>query len=296
MTHIPVLLNEVIGFLNLKDNGIYVDATLGEGGHSLNILENSGKEIKIIGIDKDLEVLNIAKERLKKFKDRVFIVKDNFKNIDKILKEMKVEKIDGILFDLGVSSFQLESKDRGFSFKYNSSLDMRMDKSQDLVAKDLVNKLPEKDIEEIIKVFGEERFSRRIAENICKERKKKEIETTFELVEVIHSSLPKKFWYKRIHPATKTFQSLRIVVNDELGNLQEALKKALNFMNESSRICIISFHSLEDRIVKRFFNEYSKTENQILKIITKKPVVPSYEEVFSNPRCRSSKLRVAERV
>jgi 16S rRNA (cytosine1402-N4)-methyltransferase len=296
MTHIPVLLNEVIKFLNLKNNGIYVDATLGEGGHTLNILENTDEKVKVIGIDRDKEVLNVAKERLKRFKDRVFIVNDNFKNIDKILKEMKIEKIDGVLFDLGVSSFQLDSKDRGFSFRYNSILDMRMDKRQSLKAEDLVNKLPYKELEEVIRLFGEERFSREIAKNICLERKKKEIKTTFELVEIINKSIPEKFKYKKIHPATKTFQGLRIAVNDELNSLKESLNKVVNFMNPGARLCIISFHSLEDRIVKRFFNEKSKLKNQILKIITKKPIIPSDTEIFSNLRSRSAKLRVAERI
>jgi len=296
MTHIPVLLNEVIKFLNLKNNGIYVDATLGEGGHTLNILENTDEKVKVIGIDRDKEVLNVAKERLKRFKDRVFIVNDNFKNIDKILKEMKIEKIDGVLFDLGVSSFQLDSKDRGFSFRYNSILDMRMDKRQSLKAEDLVNKLPYKELEEVIRLFGEERFSREIAKNICLERKKKEIKTTFELVEIINKSIPEKFKYKKIHPATKTFQGLRIAVNDELNSLKESLNKVVNFMNPGARLCIISFHSLEDRIVKRFFNEKSKVKNQILKIITKKPIIPSDTEIFSNLRSRSAKLRVAERI
>lgn len=296
MTHIPVLLNEVIKFLNLKNNGIYVDATLGEGGHTLNILENTDEKVKVIGIDRDKEVLNVAKERLKRFKDRVFIVNDNFKNIDKILKEMKIEKIDGVLFDLGVSSFQMDSKDRGFSFRYNSILDMRMDKRQSLKAEDLVNKLPYKELEEVIRLFGEERFSREIAKNICLERKKKEIKTTFELVEIINKSIPEKFKYKKIHPATKTFQGLRIAVNDELNSLKESLNKVVNFMNPGARLCIISFHSLEDRIVKRFFNEKSKVKNQILKIITKKPIIPSDTEIFSNLRSRSAKLRVAERI
>jgi len=296
MTHIPVLLNEVIKFLNLKNNGIYVDATLGEGGHTLNILENTDEKVKVIGIDRDKEVLNVAKERLKRFKDRVFIVNDNFKNIDKILKEMKIEKIDGVLFDLGVSSFQMDSKDRGFSFRYNSILDMRMDKRQSLKAEDLVNKLPYKELEEVIRLFGEERFSRKIAKNICLERKKKEIKTTFELVEIINKSIPEKFKYKKIHPATKTFQGLRIAVNDELNSLKESLNKVVNFMNPGARLCIISFHSLEDRIVKRFFNEKSKVKNQILKIITKKPIIPSDTEIFSNLRSRSAKLRVAERI
>lgn len=294
MSHVPVLLNETISFLAPKKNGIYVDATLGEGGHATRILESS--DVKVIGIEKDEEILEVAKKNLLKFKNKVVTVNDNFKNIDKILTKENIEEIDGAIFDLGVSSFQIDSRERGFSFKYDANLDMRMSKEQKITAFDVVNKLSCSDIERIIRTLGEERFSKEISRNICRERRNKEIKTTSELVRIINNSIPNKYKHRRIHPATRTFQALRIIVNDELNSLREVLEKIIGFLKPQGRLCVISFHSLEDRIIKHFFLRNAKTERPVLRIITKKPVTAGTAELKNNPRSRSAKLRVAEKI
>lgn len=296
MSHVPVLLAEVVNFLNCKPDCLYLDATLGEAGHTLGILERTQYKARIIGLDSDEEILKIAEEKLGAYKDKVTVVNGNFRDLDKMLKENGISKIDGALFDLGVSSFELESKDRGFSFRYDSKLDMRMDRRKGYSAFNLVNELPCEDLERIFRSYGEERFSKSIARNIERERQKKEIMTTFELVEVIKKSVPEVYKHKKIHFATRTFQALRIIVNDELNSLREALEKTADFLNTGARICVISFHSLEDRIVKNYFKEQAKPEIGKFKIITKKPVTPSEDEMKVNSRSRSAKLRVAERI
>lgn len=293
MEHYPVLHREVLKFFkeNITD-GIIVDATVGGGGHSKILLENL-PNIFIIGIDKDDEALKKANEKLKKFKGRYKLVKSPFKDIDKVLKDLKISQISGCLFDFGVSIFQLK-EDRGFSFQREEFLDMRMDKSQDLTAYYVVNYYQLKDLEEILKNYGEEKFYKKIAKGIVERRKKKKIETTKELSDLIFNLYPKPLRHKKIHPATKTFQAIRIEVNKELDEIKEALPKAIDILDNGGIIQTISFHSLEDRIVKNIFKEQKKLKK--LEILTKKPIIPSIDEIRENPPSRSAKLRVGKRV
>ena len=293
MEHYPVLHREVLKFFkeNITD-GIIVDATVGGGGHSKILLENL-PNIFIIGIDKDDEALKKANEKLKKFKGRYKLVKSPFKDIDKVLENLKISQISGCLFDFGVSIFQLK-EDRGFSFQREEFLDMRMDKSQDLTAYYVVNYYQLKDLEEILKNYGEEKFYKKIAKGIVERRKKKKIETTKELSDLIFNLYPKPLRHKKIHPATKTFQAIRIEVNKELDEIKEALPKAIDILDNGGIIQTISFHSLEDRIVKNIFKEQKKLKK--LEILTKKPIIPSIDEIRENPPSRSAKLRVGKRV
>lgn len=306
--HTPVLLNEVIEGLNIKEDGIYVDGTLGGAGHSIEIVKRltSGK---LVGIDQDMNAINKAKEILKNHLDRVIFVHDNYANIEQILKDLNIERVDGILLDIGVSSHQLDEDERGFSYNKDARLDMRMDTSRDFTAWDVVNKYSKEDLERIIKDYGEERWARRIAEFIVESRKNKSIDTTLELVEIIKKAIPKKARATGHHPAKKTFQAIRIEVNNELGVLEDSIPKMARLLNKGGRLCIITFHSLEDRIVKKAFLDLSKdcicppelpicTCNKVkeVEIITRKPIVPSKYEIESNPRSRSSKLRIVERV
>ncbi|MEK7142276.1 MAG: 16S rRNA (cytosine(1402)-N(4))-methyltransferase RsmH [Patescibacteria group bacterium] len=295
--HIPVLLKESIEQLNPKAGDTIVDGTINGGGHSEEILKIIGNNGMLVGIDQDDEVLNKLRE---KWKDRknVLLVKGNFRNMDKVLETLKIEKVNGVLLDIGVSSSQIDESGRGFSFKKDEPLLMTMktDVGEDeLTAKEIVNNWGEKELADAIWQYGEERFSRRIAKNIARRREIKPIETTFELVDVIRESVPGVYRNShRINCATRTFQALRIEVNDELGALKEGLEKATDRLADGGRLAVISFHSLEDRIVKNYFKEMSaKGEG---KIITKKPIVPTEEEIKNNSRSRSAKLRLMEKI
>jgi 16S rRNA (cytosine1402-N4)-methyltransferase len=290
--HIPVLLEETVNLLTSNGGKIYVDATIGLGGHSYEILKRNSN-VYLIGIDKDPNALEIAEERLKDFEGRFALYQADYKDIDEVLKAEGIDKVDGILMDLGVSMLQLKTPERGFSFNEDAPLDMRMNPEQKLTAYDVVNKYKEKDLARIIKEYGEERFAYRIAKAIAEYRRKKPIETTKELAEIVERAVPKGF-YKKIHPATKTFQAIRIEVNKELEHLKEALIKLPTLLNPGGRIAVISFHSLEDRIVKHTLRYFEKEGT--LKVLTKKPITPSEEEIKRNPASRSAKLRVAEKI
>lgn len=316
--HIPVLLNEVISGLEIKPNGIYVDLTLGGAGHSSEIAKKLSNGI-LIGFDKDVEaisestkklsnVIKISKDGLPKAGEALLINKD-FKLAPEILKSLGIESVDGILIDLGVSSHQIDTPSRGFSFKTRGDLDMRMDQSQNLTAKKLVNELSEEQLKKIFWEFGEEEFASKIAKNIVKERQNGPIETTLQLNEIVENVLPKKVVFSRGGAAKKVFQALRIAVNGELDNLKETLENLIEMLKPGGKICIISFHSLEDRIVKTVFKEKSLgcvcppsfpkcVCNHIpsIKIITKKPIVASEQELKQNSRSASAKLRIAEKI
>ena len=301
--HIPVLTKEVLHYLNFKKGGgVYIDCTLGGGGHSKAILKNIYPDGLLIGIDQDIEAIEAAKVELKNFLGKVKLVKGNFKNLEDILSDLKLEAVSGIIFDLGVSSHQLKEKERGFSFREDSHLDMRMDQTQKFDASILINRYTEKELIGVFERYGEERLSKRIARLIVTERQKKPITTTRQLADLVIRALPKtkkrKKW--RIHPATRVFQAIRIEVNQELKTLEKGLNQAINVLDDKGRICVISYHSLEDRIVKTLFKEVKREgiaqKNYGLKILTKKPIRPSSEEVKKNPKARSAKLRVAEKI
>jgi 16S rRNA (cytosine1402-N4)-methyltransferase len=292
--HRPVMAKEVLYWLNPKVGGVYVDCTLGAGGHTQALLEKTNGQVKIVGIDWDEEALKIAREQLGDYKEQIILIKENFKNLLQILKKEKIEKVDGILYDLGVSSMQLDTPERGFSFRYLAPLDMRMDTGQKLTASHLVNQLPEKELEDIFFRLGEERWARRVAKFIIQERKNHPLRTTRELVEITRKAIPAEVRRKRrIHFATKIFQALRIRVNAELENLKSSLEVSFDLLWRGGRICIISYHSLEDRIVKE---EFKKREKKKINILTKKVIKPSFQEIKTNPRARSAKMRVGERI
>lgn len=288
--HIPVLQKEVIEFLDPKANENFIDCTLGLAGHTLAILEKTAPQGKVLGIEWDRELYNQLKEKCLRWnlEERLILVNDSYLNLKEIVERENFRNIQGILFDLGLSSWHLEESQRGFSFLRDEPLDMRYSLKSSLTAEKILNDWPETKIEEILREYGQERFARRIAREIVAARKIKPIETTFQLVEIIKKAVPRNYERGRIHPATRTFQALRIKVNDELNNLEKALPQALEVLEKGGRLVVISFHSLEDRIVKNFFR-------QNLKILTKKPVRPSLEEIKLNPRCRPAKLRVAEK-
>ena len=304
--HKPVMLSECIEGLNIKPDGIYVDGTLGGAGHSKEIAKILSKDGLLIGIDRDDDALKAAKENLKEFQNVKF-VKDNHDNIKQILEDLKIEKVDGILLDLGVSSYQLDERNRGFSYLGENELDMRMDKTQELTAQKVVNTYSEEKLANIIYEYGEERFSRQIAKNICEERKQKEIVTTKQLVEIIEKSIPKSKQNDG-HPAKRTFQAIRIEVNNEIKPLYNTRLNCIKCLNSKGRLCVITFHSLEDRAVKKAMLEAkgkctcpsdlpycvcgAKSEG---KIITKKPIVASKEEQEENSRSKSAKLRIFEK-
>ncbi len=291
--HVPVMVAEVIEHLNLAPGKLIIDATLGGGGHSLEVLKRIGPSGKLIGIDRDQFALERAKERLSQYAGQCQFIHGNFKDIDKITSDLNIRKVDGILIDLGVSSMQLEDPERGFSFLTDGPLDMRMDKDSYISAYDLVNNLNEEELSHLLWNFGEERFHNRIARFLVKERERHPIVSTLELSSIVCRAMPARFRHQRIHPATRTFQAVRIAVNRELEALQEAIAKAVELLDKNGRICIISFHSLEDRIVKHTFKGL---ESQgLINIITPKPLIPSDEEVRQNSASRSSKLRAAER-
>ena len=302
--HIPVLLEECIKGLNIKKDGIYVDGTLGGAGHSLQIakrLQNTGK---LIGIDRDETAIQKAKDTLKDF-NNVIYVQDNHDNIKEILKKLNIEKVDGILLDLGVSSYQIDEETRGFSYIKTTPMDMRMDKNQDLTAEVVINTYSEEKLAEIIYKYGEEKFSRQIAKKICEYRKNKKIETTTELVEIIEKCVPHQ---KQGHPAKRTFQAIRIEVNNEIEPLYNTVMNSIDCLNSGGRLCIITFHSLEDRAVKQAYTDclgrctcppdlpYCVCGKKAKgKVITKKPILPTEEEMNKNTRSKSAKLRIFEK-
>jgi 16S rRNA (cytosine1402-N4)-methyltransferase len=306
--HVPVLLRECIEGLAIKPDGIYVDGTLGRAGHSLEIVRRLAQG-KLIGIDRDETAIKQAGELLKEYEDRAILVRGNFKDIGPILDGLGIDKVDGMLFDLGVSSPQLDEAERGFSYMTDAPLDMRMDRQAALSAYDIVNDWPEADLRKILWEYGEERYAGPIASKIIKKRAIKSIETTLELTGIIREAMPAKALREKQHPAKRTFQAIRIAVNDELGAVREMLETAPDRLKAGGRLCVISFHSLEDRLVK---NAITKRENgctcpkdfpvcicgfkPTLKAVTKKPVTPSEDESGGNPRARSAKLRIAERL
>ncbi|MBS4803944.1 MAG: 16S rRNA (cytosine(1402)-N(4))-methyltransferase RsmH [Clostridium sp.] len=306
--HVSVLLNECIEGLNIKENGIYVDGTLGGGGHSLEILKNLSSEGLLIGIDQDRDALKAAGIRLQDFSN-VKYVHSNFYNIDKVLSDLEIEKIDGMLMDLGVSSYQLDTGDRGFSYMQDAELDMRMNRENDLSAYEVVNDYSEEEIYRIIRDYGEEKFAKRIARFIVERREEEPIKTTLELVEIIKAAIPARARREGPHPAKRTFQAIRIEVNSELSILNKAIEDGVNRLNKGGRMAIITFHSLEDRIVKLKFKELATSctcpkEFPIcvcggeakVKVISRKAIEPSEKEILENPRSRSAKLRVIEKL
>lgn len=302
--HIPVLLEECIKGLNIKKDGIYVDGTLGGAGHSLQIAKKIQNTGKLIGIDRDETAIQKAKDTLKDF-NNVIYVQDNHDNIKEILKKLNIEKVDGILLDLGVSSYQIDEETRGFSYIKTTPLDMRMDKNQDLTAEVVINTYSEEKLAEIIYRYGEEKFSRQIAKKICEYRKNKKIETTTELVEIIDKCVPHQ---KQGHPAKRTFQAIRIEVNNEIEPLYNTVMNSIDCLNSGGRLCIITFHSLEDRAVKQAYIDclgrctcppdlpYCVCGKKAKgKVITKKPILPTEEEMNKNTRSKSAKLRIFEK-
>lgn len=303
LEHIPVLCHEVVEYSNCQiKEGVYVDATVGFGGHAEEILKATSKRSILIGIDIDVGCLEIAKKRLSGFGERVILHQGNYKDIDLILNDLGIDKVQGILFDVGVCSYHLRENGRGFSFKdkKEAPLDMRFDvKSSRLKASDIINRYKVFDLERIFRDFGEERWARRIAKGIVRQRQKEKIMTVGALVNCIYSSIPNLSTRFKIHPATRVFQALRIEVNQELENLKKVLSKITDCLDLGARVCVISFHSLEDRIIKHGFIELSKPKNSNnnpkIKIITKKPISVSISERAKNPRARSAKMRVGER-
>lgn len=289
--HQPVLLEEVIGFLSPVTAGIYVDTNLGLGGHTERILRESAPDGRVIAFDWDHEAMDLARKRLSPFGDRVDFVAQNFAALPQYLSEAGISQVDGILCDLGLSSYQLDISGRGFTFKGSQPLDMRMDSRQQLTARELINTASEEELADIFFYFGEERQARRIASSIMEWRKKKAIDTTDQLVTIIAQSIPRKFHPPKIHVATKVFQGLRIAVNQEFDNLIALLKAAPEMLKNDAKFCVISFHSLEDRLVKRAFGESPSME-----VLTKRPVIAGEDELKYNPRARSAKLRVAKKV
>nr|C6DZJ8.1 RecName: Full=Ribosomal RNA small subunit methyltransferase H; AltName: Full=16S rRNA m(4)C1402 methyltransferase; AltName: Full=rRNA (cytosine-N(4)-)-methyltransferase RsmH [Geobacter sp. M21] len=307
--HISVLPDEVLQALSPKSGGVYVDGTLGGAGHAGLILTASAPEGRLIGFDRDEEAIAVARQRLSVFGGRVRIIHRNFAGIAQALAEIGVDGIDGFVLDLGVSSHQLDRDERGFSFMHDAPLDMRMDRSSGQSAADLVNTLPEAELYRIISEYGEERWAKRVASFIVKARDERPIETTLELVDVIKGAIPKAKWEERLHPATRTFQALRIAVNEELKSLEEGLQGLLSLLKQGGRGAVISFHSLEDRIVKEGFRAAATgctcpKELPIcvcgrvprFKLVTRKPITAGESEVAANPRSRSAKLRVVEKI
>ena len=303
--HIPVLLNECIEGLKIKKDGIYVDGTLGGAGHSSKIIQQLSDKGILIGIDKDTDAITKAKTVLEEFTNVIY-VQDNHDNLKDILEKLGIAGVDGILLDLGVSSYQLDEKKRGFSYMQDAPLDMRMDKTQELTAKKVINTYSEEHLAKIIFEYGEEKFSRQIARRICEYRKEKEIETTLELVKIIENVVPKNI--KQGHPAKRTFQAIRIEVNDEIKPLYNTVLNAIECLNPKGRLCIITFHSLEDRAVKQAYIDASGKcicppdlpycvcgKKEKGKIITKKPILPTEQEIEINSRSKSAKLRIFEK-
>ena len=306
--HVSVLLQETVDGLNVKPDGIYVDGTLGGGGHSYEVCTRLGAKGSIIGIDQDEAAIEAASIRLKGFGEKVTIVRSNYCDMKSRLHELGIDKVDGIMLDLGVSSYQLDTADRGFSYREDAPLDMRMDQRSEMTARDIVNDYSEMDLYRVIRDYGEDKFAKNIARHIVRERAKRPIETTGELTEVIRHAIPMKFQKKTGHPAKRTFQAIRIELNRELDVLRDSLDDMIDMLNPGGRLCIITFHSLEDRIVKSAFK---KNENPCTcpsdfpvcvcgkvskgRVITRKPILPSEEEMEVNSRSKSAKLRIFER-
>ena len=306
--HKSVLLNETVDSLNIKPNGIYIDGTLGGGGHAYEVCKRLEEHGRFIGIDQDAEAIEAAGLRLAEFGDKVTIVRSNYVDIDNILKSLNISKVNGIMLDLGVSSHQLDTVERGFSYKENAPLDMRMDVRNPMTAKDIVNNYSEMELYRVIRDYGEDKFAKNIAKHIVNARKEKEIETTYELNDIIKAAIPMKMRVNGGHPAKKTFQAIRIELNKELEVLNNSIDKMIDLLDDGGRLSIITFHSLEDRIVKTRFRN---NENPCIcppdfpvcvcgkkskgKVITRKPIVPSEQEIIENKRAKSSKLRVFER-
>jgi len=307
--HKSVLLEESIKALNLKNGDVVVDATLGGGGHSREILKIIRKTGKLIAVDQDRNAINSFSKEIKSKPDNLVLVKDNFSNFKNILGGRGIKSVDAVLADLGFSSDQIEDSERGLSFLKDGSLDMRLDKEKDLTVEKIVNQYSQEELERILKIYGEEKFARSIAKKVINARKEAPIKGTLELARIIGNAVPKKYRHGRIHFATKTFQALRIEVNRELENLEKFIPQAIATLNSGGRLAIISFHSLEDRIVKNIFRENARGcicpkefpkclcgHKEKIRIITRKPVVPSFLEIEKNPRARSAKLRVCEKI
>ncbi|RNB54001.1 16S rRNA (cytosine(1402)-N(4))-methyltransferase RsmH [Brevibacillus gelatini] len=307
--HVTVLRDEAVDGLNIRPGGIYVDCTLGGAGHSSLIASRLTEGGRLIAIDQDDWAHDNARERLAPYMDKVTLVKSNFRHLKEIVKDLGLTGVDGVLFDLGVSSPQLDEGERGFSYNADAPLDMRMDQQATLSAYDIVNEWDEEELARIIWLYGEEKFSRRIARQIVQQRKKQPIRTTGELVELIKEGIPAAARRTGGHPAKRTFQAIRIAVNDELDAFKEAVTDAIDILNPGGRVSVITFHSLEDRICKQVYQDYSKGctcppsfpictcgNEAIVKVITRKPILPSEEELAANPRARSAKLRVAEKL
>lgn len=306
MEHIPVLLDETLYWLNPRPGGVYVDATVGGGGHAEAVLERIGPGGRLIGIDRDEAACEAATRRLARFGEAVVIVRENYAAINEVLRRLGLHRVDGVLFDLGASALQFADPARGFSFQVAGPLDMRMDRRQPVTAADLVNRLSERELADLIWRYGEERRSRRIARAIVGSRP---IHTTEELADLVARSIPRRAWPRGIHPATRTFQALRIAVNDELLNLEKTLPDAAEALREAGRLCAITFHSLEDRTIKHTFLRLSRGctcspgtsactcgGQRWLRVLTRRPVTPAPAELARNPRARSAKLRAAERI
>ncbi len=306
--HTSVLLRETIDGLNIRPDGVYVDGTLGGGGHSYEIASRLSDRGQLIGIDQDEAAITAAGERLKEFGDRVIIVRSNYRNTKSILQSLQIEKIDGMMLDLGVSSYQLDTEERGFSYRYDAPLDMRMDKRQTLTARDIVNGYSEMELFRVIRDYGEDKFAKNIAKHIVAARQQSPIETTGRLNEIIKAAIPAKMRAEGGHPSKRTYQAIRIECNKELEVLRDSLEELIGLLNPGGRLCIITFHSLEDRIVKSAFK---KAENPCTcppsfpvcvcgkvsqgKVITNKPILPGEEELERNSRAKSAKLRIFER-
>ena len=292
--HVPVLLKEVIDYLNPQANRNFIDATAGEGGHGLAILKKNGPNGKLLGIEIDSGVYESLKEKMAEMAKRVVLVNDSYINLEKIVKRNDFKPIHGILFDLGICSWHLDTSGKGFSYLKDEPLDMRFDSKSDLTAAEIINTWDIKKIEEILREFGEEKYAHRISLAIKEARKKERIIGTQQLVDILKRTLPKHYDNRKIHFATRTFQALRIAVNNELQTIEEGLEQAIKILEPNGRIVVISFHSLEDRIVKNIFREKAKIGE--LNILTKKPITPCLEEIKNNSRSRSAKLRAAEKI
>ncbi len=303
--HIPIMLNQVIEGLDIKPNGIYVDGTLGGGGHSYEIAKRLVNDGKLIGIDQDEAAIKAAGARLSEFSDRVTIVRSNYAQMVSVLQSLGIEQVDGILLDLGVSSHQLDNAERGFSYMEDAPLDMRMDRRQEKTARDIVNYYSQAELTRIIREYGEDKFAAKIAAKIIASRENKPIETTGELAEIIKSAIPMKYRLTGGHPAKRTFQAIRIELNRELGVLEESIEGMLDILSDGGRMAVITFHSLEDRIVKTAFRKAESPctcpsdfpicvcgKKSKGFVVSRKPVVPSEEEMERNPRAKSSKLRI----
>ena len=307
--HTSVLLNETIDALQIKPGGVYLDGTLGGGGHAYEVCKKLNEDGRFFGIDQDADAIEAAGKRLEEFGDKVTIIRNNYVNAKEALRAYGVDKVDGILLDLGVSSYQLDNAQRGFSYKYDTTLDMRMDQRQQLTAKEIVNSYDEMELYRIIRDYGEDQFAKNIAKHIVQARQEKPIETTFELNEIIKAAIPAKMRAVGGHPSKRTFQAIRIECNQELDVLQNALEDMLGLLNPMGRLCIITFHSLEDRIVKNFYREMENpckcpAEFPVCvcgkvpygRAVPRKAILPSEEELEENPRAKSAKLRVFERI